>query len=337
MSDYWVSKKKYFCKYCDIFIADDAPSRKQHEDGLRHKGNKDRFIRDLYKQGEKKKKEKAEADREMKAIDAAATAAYAKDVGMDAASAALASSSASKPPPPPKKPAPSGDKWANYSTAASLGFVDEEADRLAAEAATRQKEGIAGEWSTVTIVPSAPPQAESSTTAATSSTPAKRERSPTPEDPEDTRRFKVRQKMVSVGLGGDLYDPGEIRIKKREDGTKIIRPKVEEPTNATPVPQWKPTQWRRGDPTANEEGVKQEESSEAQVKTDLLEESGAVEGAAVSKTEPQATSERAPSPDDIKPEPQDVKPVVDAPSLAGPSLFKKRKVKSSTAGGRKPI
>ncbi|KAG8916950.1 hypothetical protein FRC01_002759 [Tulasnella sp. 417] len=248
MSDYWVSKKKYFCKYCDIFIADDAPSRKQHEEGLRHKGNKDRFIRDLYKQGEKKKKEKAEEDREMKAIDAA----------------------------------------------------------------------------------------ESST--AGSSTPAKRERSPTPEDPEDTRRFKVRQKTVAVGLGGDLYDPGEIRIKKREDGTKIIRPKVEEATNATPVPQWKPTQWRRGgDPTANGEEVRQEESSEAQVKREPLVEPGPVENAEASKTEPLAAGQRIPSPDDIKPEPQDVKPVVDAPSSAGPSLFKKRKVKSSTAGGRKPI
>ncbi|KAG9045525.1 hypothetical protein FS837_006158 [Tulasnella sp. UAMH 9824] len=335
MSDYWVSKKKYFCKYCDIFIADDAPSRKQHEEGLRHKGNKDRFIRDLYKQGEKKKKEKAEEDREMKAIDAAAAAAYAKDVGIDAASAAVASSSASKPP-PPKKPAPSGDKWSNYSTAASLGFVDEEAERLAAEAATRQKEGIAGEWSTVTVIPSAPLQAESSTAGATSSTP-KRERSPTPEDPEDTRRYRVRQKTVAVGLGGDLYDPGEIRIKKREDGTKVIRLKVEEPTNATPVPQWKPTQWRRGaDSTANGEGVKLEESSEAEAEREPPEDSGPVDDAGVSKTEAPTAFERAPSADGINPEPEDVKLVVDAPS-AGPSLFKKRKVKSSTAGGRKPI
>ncbi|KAG8956165.1 hypothetical protein FRC04_004240 [Tulasnella sp. 424] len=336
MSDYWVSKKKYFCKYCDIFIADDAPSRKQHEDGLRHKGNKDRFIRDLYKHGEKKKKEKAEEDREMKSIDAAAAAAYAKDVGLDAASAAVASSSTPKPP-PPKKPAPSGDKWANYSTAASLGFVDEEADRLAAEAAVRQKEGIAGEWSTVTVIPSAPTQAGSSSAGPSSSTPAKRERSPTPEDPEDTRRFKVRQKTVTVGLGGDLYDPGEIRIKKREDGTKIIRPK-EEQTNATPVPQWRPTQWRRGgDSTTNGEDIEQEGSSEVQVKGEPLEEGGAQDGASVPKTEPPIAAQRPPSPDGIKPEPEDVKPVVDSASSAGPSLFKKRKVKSSTAGGRKPI
>ena len=60
MSEYWVSKKKYFCKYCDIYIADDAPSRQQHENGLRHKGNVERFIRGIYKTGEKQKKDREE-------------------------------------------------------------------------------------------------------------------------------------------------------------------------------------------------------------------------------------------------------------------------------------
>jgi len=69
MSEYWVSKKKYFCKYCDIYIADDAPSRRQHENGLRHQGNKDRFIRGLYKTGEKKKKDAEEEKREMARIE----------------------------------------------------------------------------------------------------------------------------------------------------------------------------------------------------------------------------------------------------------------------------
>lgn len=55
MSEYWISKKKYFCKYCDIYIADDAPSRQQHENGMRHKGNVERFIRGIYKAGEKQK------------------------------------------------------------------------------------------------------------------------------------------------------------------------------------------------------------------------------------------------------------------------------------------
>lgn len=69
MSEYWVSKKKYFCKYCDIYIQDDAPSRNQHETGLRHKGNRDRFVRSLYKDGERRKKDLAEEKREVARIE----------------------------------------------------------------------------------------------------------------------------------------------------------------------------------------------------------------------------------------------------------------------------
>jgi WW domain-binding protein 4 len=69
MSEYWVSHKKYLCKYCDIFIADDAPSRQQHENGLRHKGNVERFVRGLYKAGEKKVKDLEEEKREMARVE----------------------------------------------------------------------------------------------------------------------------------------------------------------------------------------------------------------------------------------------------------------------------
>jgi U1 zinc finger len=70
-SEYWVSHKKYYCKYCEIYIADDAPSRTQHETGLRHQGNKERFIRNLYKNGEKKKRDEEEEKRELARIDQA--------------------------------------------------------------------------------------------------------------------------------------------------------------------------------------------------------------------------------------------------------------------------
>ena len=69
MSEYWVSNKKYYCTYCKIYIADDAPSRQQHENGLRHQGNKERFVRGLYKAGEKKKHDLEEEKREMVRID----------------------------------------------------------------------------------------------------------------------------------------------------------------------------------------------------------------------------------------------------------------------------
>ena len=69
MSEYWVSHKKYLCKYCNIYIADDAPSRVQHESGLRHKGNVERFVRNLYKTGEKRKQDLEEEKREMARVE----------------------------------------------------------------------------------------------------------------------------------------------------------------------------------------------------------------------------------------------------------------------------
>lgn len=76
MSEYWVSNKKYYCTYCKIYIADDAPSRQQHENGLRHKGNKERFVRTLYKTTEKRKHDLEEEKREMIRIDQVSTVSF---------------------------------------------------------------------------------------------------------------------------------------------------------------------------------------------------------------------------------------------------------------------
>ncbi|KAJ2916801.1 hypothetical protein MD484_g3600, partial [Candolleomyces efflorescens] len=158
MSEYWVSKKKYFCKYCEIYIADDAPSRNHHESGMRHKGNLERFIRGIYKQGVQKKKDAEEEKREMARVEKLANAAFAEDVGAGRASAAAG----------PSKPAPvrkaadakpsSSSPWANYSTAESLGYTDPDAERLAAEQELRRSQGVAGEWQVVSVTPH--PQAE---------------------------------------------------------------------------------------------------------------------------------------------------------------------------------
>ena len=69
MSEYWVSRKRYFCRYCQTWLADDAPSRRQHESGLRHIGNKERYVRGLYKQSERRKKDEDDERREIAAIE----------------------------------------------------------------------------------------------------------------------------------------------------------------------------------------------------------------------------------------------------------------------------
>lgn len=73
MSEFWVSRKKWTCKYCDVTINDDIPSKQQHENGLRHKGNVERHLRQAYKKSEKDRKEDSHAKREMAKIEKVST------------------------------------------------------------------------------------------------------------------------------------------------------------------------------------------------------------------------------------------------------------------------
>ncbi|KAK0225843.1 hypothetical protein IW262DRAFT_1457099 [Armillaria fumosa] len=222
MSEYWVSKKKYFCKYCDIYIADDAPSRQQHENGLRHKGNRDRFIRGLYKEGERRKKDQAEEQREMARLEQAAQAAFAADVGAGFARPSTAQPSTSAAPPKPK-PKPSS-LFADYSTAASLGYTDPDAERIALEAQRRRSEGVAGNWEVVEPTPSQDADSSSSEVAG-----IKRAADNLPS--EDSRHFQLRKRTLDTGLGR-IYDPGAIPIKRKkiEESEADIPEKIDSPS-----------------------------------------------------------------------------------------------------------
>lgn len=73
MSDVWISRKKWTCPYCDITINDDVPSRMQHEGGLRHKGNVERALKDVYRKGERSRRDEENAKREMAKIEKVST------------------------------------------------------------------------------------------------------------------------------------------------------------------------------------------------------------------------------------------------------------------------
>ncbi|KAI0369691.1 hypothetical protein BV20DRAFT_967680 [Pilatotrama ljubarskyi] len=238
MSEYWVSHKKYFCKYCNIYIADDAPSRRQHESGLRHKGNVERFVRGLYKAGEKRKHDLEEEKREMVRVEKAAQAAFAQDVGSGlvkpGSSSAVAGPSKAAPGPKAAASLKPSNPFANYTTAESLGITDPDEARRKAEAERRQQEGVAGEWEVVDVIlpPSQDDGQEQGADGVNDVKPSLGEGSSAgaragekraaeqPPDEEDTRGWKLRRKKVNVGLG-ELYDPGAIPIK--------LKTKKEEP------------------------------------------------------------------------------------------------------------
>ncbi|KAK4058420.1 hypothetical protein OIO90_000578 [Microbotryomycetes sp. JL221] len=121
-------------------------SRTQHETGLKHKGNYERFIRDMYRKGAKDKHEKEEEAAEIARIEAAAAVA----MGQTPSTPAIAGSSK-----PVAATKPVIDKFANYSTPESLGFKeDPEVEKRRLEQELRQQEGIIGQWERV-VKPSA--------------------------------------------------------------------------------------------------------------------------------------------------------------------------------------
>ncbi|KAH9935679.1 uncharacterized protein B0H18DRAFT_420235 [Fomitopsis serialis] len=361
MSEYWVAHKKYFCKYCNIYIADDAPSRRQHETGLRHKGNVERFVRGLYKEGERRKHDSEEEKREMARVEQAAQAAYARDVGAGLVKPGSSSTSvAARPTPEAKKPVPRpSNPYADYTTAESLGITDPDEERRKAEAERRRTQGVAGDWEVITIVESsAEPEAGAVHAGAAvpepgPSTGMKREAEAIP-DNEDTRTFKLRRRTVGVGLG-EIYDPGTIpiKVKKKEEPADEALPGAAAEngpaaigtwtavgagsTIATEKPSWFARGWNRpGESKANEPPNSElaAPSGESTVAREGQAEPVEIEPTmtTIAKEEPLAVDDVA-AKVEIKAEEAPVKPEADA-SPAGGGMFRKRKLPAGGAGSR---
>ncbi|KAF5316912.1 hypothetical protein D9611_003859 [Ephemerocybe angulata] len=356
MSEYWVSKKKYFCKYCEIYIADDAPSRNHHESGMRHKGNLERFIRGIYKTGEKRKKDLEEEKREMARVELLANAAFAQDVGAGRASAVAGPSSASRRPTADLK---SSNPYANYSTAESLGYEDPDAERLAREAEIRRSQGVAGEWEVISTTPTPAPDGaeEGDVKPDVASIGDKRPAESTGfADHEDTRSFKLRKKTLGAGLG-EVYDPGliPIKVKKRTEEVKKeeeVVPKSEGQA-PPPPPTWAPIQLKPG--TSSK--VKEEDADNTTVKQEPGTSAPSSSGSKWVKTswgEAAPSGPRPPPPPPPAPaetattdlaaaealkvkEEEDTKPVIPPTSEPPAPMFKKRKAPASSARGRRPM
>lgn len=182
-------------------------SRSHHDSGFRHKGNLERYIRDIYKKGNKQEREKAEEARQIAAIDAAAAAAMG--ISPEQASTSGAARPAFR------KKAASSSSGPSYTTAADLGFTDPEAERSQQERERREKEGVAGEWSFV--APVAGPSRLRSTSADQPDADV-----PVPEEPPKTEREEPDNRKVSHAylkekslpvLDDDGYENVQIKVR----------------------------------------------------------------------------------------------------------------------------
>lgn len=144
----------------------------------------------------------------METINKAATTAYAQDVS--AGLGGVRPSSRGAPVAAPAQKGRQTNPYANYSTPASLGYADPDAERAKAAADISQTMGVAGDWQYV--------QNHASGSPAQNEVPSVKgndKREALVDDIEGGHIFKLRKKTVSIGLG-ELYDPGVIKVKAKE-------------------------------------------------------------------------------------------------------------------------
>ncbi|ORX38793.1 hypothetical protein BCR36DRAFT_18833 [Piromyces finnis] len=79
MSEYWVSNKKYYCKYCKIYITDNKISRQNHDNGRKHKEIVQMYIRDVQKRKQEEDKEAEATRRMLQQVEKAAYKQYSQD------------------------------------------------------------------------------------------------------------------------------------------------------------------------------------------------------------------------------------------------------------------
>lgn len=80
MTEYWVSTKKHYCKFCKIWIADTPLNRRKHDNGPRHKAAVERNLKEMRQRTLDEERERLEIDKEIAAMQAAAAVSLAKDI-----------------------------------------------------------------------------------------------------------------------------------------------------------------------------------------------------------------------------------------------------------------
>lgn len=218
MADVWISRKRWTCKYCDITINDDLPSRRHHETGVRHKQNVRKALQDLYRKGEQERKDAEHMKKEMARIEALAAESYAKDQASSDGPVASTSRSAEL---------QSATLAQAKAQPGSAHLARPKARPAPAERYTEASLPVAqpGEWEQVQ------PVASASTTYVTEAS-----------DRDRARSFRVREKMARLDDSDDESDLTAIKIKKRPrddaaavDGPSMLQRGVKKEEQTQPV------------------------------------------------------------------------------------------------------
>ncbi|KAJ9060665.1 hypothetical protein DSO57_1028518 [Entomophthora muscae] len=86
MSEFWVSGKKYWCKFCRTFVYDNRACRQNHDSSQKHKDNVKKHLRSLEIKAGKASCSSSKTQVELDRINKSAAKQYAIDTGRNHAS-----------------------------------------------------------------------------------------------------------------------------------------------------------------------------------------------------------------------------------------------------------
>eukprot|EP00193_Tetraselmis_chui_P005432 CAMPEP_0177753912 /NCGR_PEP_ID=MMETSP0491_2-20121128/1725_1 /TAXON_ID=63592 /ORGANISM="Tetraselmis chuii, Strain PLY429" /LENGTH=278 /DNA_ID=CAMNT_0019269253 /DNA_START=205 /DNA_END=1045 /DNA_ORIENTATION=+ len=94
MTEFWVSQKNHWCEFCKVWLKDTISSRATHENGMKHKENVAKKLREMRHKGDAEKKEKELLERTWKGIEEKAKRQYEEDLRSGAVAKAVPKASA---------------------------------------------------------------------------------------------------------------------------------------------------------------------------------------------------------------------------------------------------
>lgn len=146
MAEYWKSTPKYFCKHCEVYVADTKIQRANHERTAKHQVALKRFLRNIHREHEQGEREKERAKREVERLNG--VVGSSSKPGAPSSSSSSASAAASnrpaKPgfgaglPPPPGLPSVEEQRREQLEQLAAMS--------VAIPQEMRGELAMAGEW-----------------------------------------------------------------------------------------------------------------------------------------------------------------------------------------------
>eukprot|EP00283_Hemiselmis_rufescens_P025165 CAMPEP_0173451942 /NCGR_PEP_ID=MMETSP1357-20121228/47729_1 /TAXON_ID=77926 /ORGANISM="Hemiselmis rufescens, Strain PCC563" /LENGTH=73 /DNA_ID=CAMNT_0014418753 /DNA_START=55 /DNA_END=273 /DNA_ORIENTATION=- len=72
MTEYWVSKQRFWCKFCQCWMSDTKAARSKHDNGNRHKESVEEWMKDNRKKKKEERIAKEDFEKDMREMDRAA-------------------------------------------------------------------------------------------------------------------------------------------------------------------------------------------------------------------------------------------------------------------------